>query len=473
MFSCPDVNERKDTQSTSPTKTLQRSVLFVAVVSSFVTPFMLSSVNVALPAIQNDFQMNAILLAWIATAYLLSCSVFLVPFGKIADIYGRKRMFVAGISIFTVSSLLCATAWNTASLLALRAIQGVGTSMIFATGIAIVTSAFPPNERGKAIGITVAAVYIGLSVGPLVGGVLTQYFGWRSVFIVTSALGVPTIYFAIWKLNSEWYGAPGERLDVAGSLLYAAALTLIVYGFSMLPAAESLWEIIAGLVLILIFVKWELRVAHPVFNVELFANNRSFAFSSLAALINYSATFAVTFLVSLYLQYIKGLDPKTAGMILISQPVMMAVFSPFAGKLSDRIEARKVASIGMAVTSVGLFGMTFLSSETDLGYIIGDLLFLGFGFALFSSPNMNAIMSSVEPKFYGLASGAVASMRLLGQMLSMGLATLVFSLYIGRVKITPDCYPAFLKSVDTAFMIFATICAFGIVVSLARGRSST
>ncbi len=231
---------------------------------------------------------------------------------------------------------------------------------------------------------------------------------------------------------------PREKLDVAGSVLYAVAVSLIMYGLSMLPANESLWELVAGLVLIVAFIKWELHVAQPVFNVELFAGNRAFAFSSLAALINYSATFAVTFLLSLYLQYIREFDPRTAGLILMAQPIMMAVFSPFAGKLSDRIETRKVASIGMAVTAASLFGLTFLGYNTPMAYIVGDLLLLGFGFALFSSPNMNAIMSSVEPRFYGLASGAVSSMRLLGQMVSMGLATLVFSLYIGRVKIPPS-----------------------------------
>lgn len=474
MLKSPDGNAPQGSSLTaSHDDALKRSVLFVTVVSSFVTPFMASTVNVALPAIQNDFHMNAVLLAWIATAYLLSCSVFLVPFGKIADIYGRKRIFVYGISIFTASSMICAAAPNITALLVLRVIQGLGTSMIFSTGMAILTSAFPPHERGKALGITVAVVYIGLSVGPLVGGVLTQYFGWRSVFLVTSALGVPTVYFAIWKLNSEWYGAQGERLDIGGSVLYAIAMTLIVYGLSMLPLRESFWELLGGVTLIVIFIKWELKTAHPVFNVVLFANNRSFAFSSLAALINYSATFAVTFLLSLYLQYIKGFEPKTAGMVLMSQPIMMAAFSPFAGRLSDRIEPRKVASIGMAVTALGLFGMTQLSGDTPTVYIIGDLLVLGLGFALFSSPNMNAIMNSVEPRFYGLASGAVASMRLLGQMLSMGLATLVFSLHIGRVKITPEHYPAFLKSLDTAFTIFALICVIGIAASIARGKRST
>lgn len=459
-------------KSPSSDEALKRSVLFLTVLSSFATPFLVSSINVALPAIQDDFHMNAVLLAWIATAYLLSCTVFLVPFGKMADIYGRRKVFICGISIVTASSLLCAAAPNAAALITFRVLQGLGTAMIFSTGMAILTSAFPPNERGRAIGISVAAVYIGLSVGPLLGGLLTQYFSWRSIFVVTSILGMPTTYFSIWKLKSEWYGVPGEKLDVAGSVLYALAVSLVMYGFSMLPSDESLWELVAGSLMTVAFIKWELRVAQPVFNVELFASNRVFAFSSLAALINYSATFAVTFLLSLYLQYIKGLDPRTAGLILMAQPLMMATFSPFAGKLSDRIETRKVASIGMAVTAAGLLGMTFLSNNTPIAYIVGDLLVLGFGFALFSSPNMNAIMSSVEPRFYGLASGAVSAMRLLGQMMSMGLATLVFSLYIGRVKITPEQYPAFLKSVDAAFTIFAVVCALGILASLARGGKS-
>jgi multidrug resistance protein len=299
MLNPPPVESNETSASASSEETLKRSVLFVTVVSSFVTPFMLSSITVALPAIQNDFHMNAIVLAWIATAYLLSCSVFTVPFGKIADIFGRKRLFVYGMSIFTASSILCAASPNATALLALRVLQGVGTSMIFSTGMAMVTSAFPPHERGRAIGISVSAVYIGLSVGPLVGGVLTQYLGWRSVFVVTGLLGIPTTYFAVCRLKSEWYGAPGEKLDVVGSLVYAAAISLIVYGFSTLPAQESIWQILGGVILMLIFIKWELKAPYPVFNVELFANNRSFAFSSLAALINYSATFAVSFLLSL------------------------------------------------------------------------------------------------------------------------------------------------------------------------------
>ncbi len=452
-----------------PDAKLKNSVLFVTIVSSFVTPFMASSITVALPAIQNDLHMDAVLLAWIATAYLLSCAVFLVPFGKIADIYGRKRIFISGMLIFTLFSVLCGLAPNSATLLAFRIIQGIGTSMIFTTGMAILTSAIRPQERGKAIGLTVAAVYIGLSIGPVIGGLLTQYLTWRSVFFFAGILGVPSVYLSIWKLKTEWYGARGEKLDVFGSVLYAIALTLLMHGLSTIPDVTGILEIVSGLVLFFAFVRWEQQTRWPVFELSLFTNNRGFAFSSLAALINYSATFMATFLLSLYLQYIKGLDPRQAGLVLIFQPVTMAVLSPFAGRLSDRVAPRIVASIGMAISAAGLFGMIFLGDGTSLAYIIANLILLGSGFALFSSPNMNAIMSSVEPRFYGLASGAVSSMRLLGQMTSMGITTMIFSIFIGRVKITDAYHREFLTSIEIAFVISVALCLVGIFASLARG----
>jgi predicted MFS family arabinose efflux permease len=184
-----------------------------------------------------------------------------------------------------------------------------------------------------------------------------------------------------------------------------------------------------GVVALVVFVKWERKIKSPVFEVKLFIENRTFAFSCLAALINYSATFAVTFLLSLYLQYIKGLTPQAAGIVLMAQPIIMAVFSPLSGKLSDRIEPRVIASLGMALTMLGLILLAFVGNNTVLIFIIISLMILGFGFALFSSPNMNAIMGSVDQRYYGIASGSVGSMRLLGQMLSMGIATLIFALF--------------------------------------------
>jgi MFS family permease len=243
-----------------------------------------------------------------------------------------------------------------------------------------------------------------------------------------------------------------------------------MYGMSILPMALSVFLILTGLVGFVSFVKWETIVASPVFEVQLFLNNRTFAFSCLAALINYSATFAVAFLLSLYLQYIKGLTPQGAGVVLVSTPVMMALLSPFAGRLSDRVEPRVLSSLGMGLTALGLMLLIFLDDHTALLYLIASLITLGFGFALFSSPNMNAIMGSVDKRYYGIASASVGTMRLLGQMVSMGIVTLMFALFIGRARITPQYYPMLINSIKVVFIISFCLCVCGIFFSLYRGR---
>jgi len=448
----------------------KRSALIVATFSSFTTPFMLSAVNIALPAIQEEFHMNAVVLSWIPTSFLLAAAVFLVPFGRLADIHGRKKTFSAGMALFTLSSLLSALAPSIVALLVSRVLQGVGSAMIYATGIAIISSVFPPQERGKALGITVAAVYMGLSAGPFLGGFLTHLLGWRSVFWTVVPLGATVLLLVFWKLKGEWAEAAGEDFDHIGSILYGASVLAVIYGISLLPAATSAALIVGGLLGLGGFVHWEAKVKSPVFQVQLFKANRLFAFSNLAALIHYSATFAVTFLLSLYLQYIKGLTPQAAGGVLVAQPIMMALFSPFAGRLSDRTEPKAVASTGMALTCLGLVLLAFLGRHTGLAYVTGTLILLGLGFALFSSPNMNAIMGSVDRRFYGLASGAVGTMRLLGQVLSMGIATSLFAVRLGQVEITPEHHSTFIQCLRMAFGGFSVLCLGGIWASLVRGR---
>lgn len=448
----------------------RRVALLVATLGSFLAPFMASSVNIALPAIGSEFSIDAILLSWVATSYLLSSAMFLVPFGRIADIYGRKRIFTYGIFIYTVSSFLCAASTSALTLICFRVLQGMGSAMVFGTGIAILTSVFPAGERGRALGITAAAVYLGLSLGPFLGGFLTQHLGWRSIFLLNVPPGLAVIALVLWKLKGEWAEAGGEKFDLTGSLVYSLSLLAIMYGLSLLPEMPGLGFILSGVLGVLFFIRWEIRIENPVLDMRLFWKNRVFAFSNLAALINYSATFAITFLLSLYLQYIKGLSPQDAGIILISQPAVMTLFSPLAGRLSDRIEPGIVASAGMALIVAGLLLFTSLDEDTSLEFIAANLILMGFGFALFSSPNTNAVMSSVEKRFYGIASATLATMRLVGQMLSMGVAMLLFTLYVGRVQITPEYYPLFLTSIKTAFIIFAVLCFFGIFASLARGR---
>jgi len=467
-----DHEQERQTQQTVlvSDRVLENSTLFVATLTSFIGPFMISSVNVALPAIQVEFTADAVQLSWIGTAYLLATAIFLVPAGKVADIYGRKKVFVSGLAFYTVASGLAAMVKTIAWLIGMRVVQGVGAAMFVTTGMAILTSVFPPHKRGRAIGIYVAAVYIGLSVGPFAGGVLTQHLGWRSLFIVVVALGVLTVLLTLRFLKGEWADAPGETFDLTGALLYGVAIFTLVYGATLLPDRKAIYLMLTGLIGLTAFVFQEKRTRHPVFEVSLFQRNRTFAFSSLAALINYSATFAITFLLSLYLQYLKNMPPQTTGAVLMAQPIIMALLSPLAGRLSDRVEARMIASAGMLVTVLGLINFARLQGDTPLAMIVATLVLVGFGFALFSSPNMSAIMGAVDKKYYGIASGTVATMRLLGQMFSMAIATVVLTLFIGHEPIQPSNYPEFLRSIKNIFIIFALLCAAGVYFSFARGR---
>ncbi len=449
---------------------LKKSALIIATLNSFITPFMASAVNIALPAIGKELSVDAVLLSWMATAYLLALAVSLVPFGRLADIHGRKKIFRSGIILFIFSSVLCAISSSIFMLLLFRILQGIGNAMVFATGIAVLVSVYPPQERGKILGINVAAVYIGLSAGPFLGGIITQYFTWRGVFLSPVPVCLVILFIIFRRLKAEWADAKGEKFDLAGSLIYSAAVIAIILGLSMIPAPMGLLVILIGIAGSFIFIRWELNIRHPVFEVRLFRTNRVFAFSSLASLINYCSTSALTFLMSLYLQNIRSLSPQSAGLVLISQPVIMACLSPMAGRLSDRIEPQIVATLGMTISTIGLFLLTFLNQGTSLVYIILCLAVLGFGFALFSSPNTNAIMSSVENRYYGIASGAIGTMRSLGQMLSMGIATVIFRIYIGRVQITEEQYPFLMKSIQVAFVVFTILCFAGIFASMVRGK---
>lgn len=456
----------------SSEKSLRRTVLTVSILSSFLTPFMGSGVNVALPAVGKEFALNSVALSWIAASFLLTAAMLLLPFGRAADIFGRKKIFAWGIGATTFGTILCALSPSAFFLIISRGIQGVGGAMMFGTGIAMLTSVFPLGERGKVLGLSTAAVYTGLSLGPIVGGFLTHHWGWRSIFWVNVPLAVAAGAL-IGNIKGEWAEARGEKLDGIGALTFSAGLMSLMFGFSRLPSGYGLALTVLGLVILMAFVRRETLVQSPILDLNLLRHNRIFAFSNLAAFINYSATAAVSFLLSLYLQYIKGLDPRQAGLVLIAQPIMMAFFSPFAGRLSDRMEPRFIASIGMGLTSVGLVLFVFLREGTPIPFIMGSLVCLGLGFGLFSSPNTNAVMGSVVKASYGVASASLGTMRLLGQMFSNGISMMFFAVIMGQTPISPPVYPLFLKSIRLLFIFYAVISAAGIFASLARGKRNS
>lgn len=448
----------------------KNTVLLIATLSSFLTPFMGSSINIALPSMGIEFNADAVLLGWVSTSFLLGAAIFLVPFGRLADIYGRKKIFLYGMIIYSIASILCALASDVISLIIFRVFQGTGCSMIFGTGIAMLTSVYPASERGKVMGINATAIYLGLSIGPFAGGLLTQYIGWRSIFLVTVAIGIIVISLVSIKLKTEWADARGENFDLTGSIMYCFSMVSIMFGFSKATKPLGVLLIILGFIGMFFFIRWELKEPHPVLHMDLFFNNRVFAFSNIAAFINYSVTFAVGFLLSLYLQYVKGFSPQNSGLVLIVQPLVMTLLSPYAGRLSDRIEPRLVSSAGMALTVAGLFLLVFLNGGSSIFFITVSLFLFGLGFALFASPNTNAVMSSVEKKFYSVASATLGTMRLTGQMFSMGIAMLMFALCIGNVHITPENHNSFILSIRITMIIFAVMSFFGIFASLARGR---
>ena len=454
-----------------PPATSKTIALIVTTIANFSWPFMAASISIALPSIEREFKIDAVLLSWIALSFTLTTATLLVPLSRIGDIYGRKKLFTYGVAIYTVGSVLFAVATSVPMLIAFRVVQGIGGAMSFGTSVAIITSVYPPNERGKAMGINIGAVYFGISCGPLVGGFLTEHFGWRSIFLVNIPFGLLIITLVLTKLKEEWAEARGEKFDLGGSIIYSIALVALIVGLSRLPGLSGLIAIIVGFLGFFVFVKWETNVQNPVVNLALLKGNRVFAFSNIAALIHYSATFAVTFILSLYLQYVRGMGPQSAGLLLVAQPIVQAVVAAWAGRLSDRLEPRLVASTGMAISAVGLFLLSTVNETTSLYAIVAKISLLGFGFALFTSPNTIAVMNSIDKKFYGVGSGILATMRAIGQVTSLGIAVLLIALYMGRVRITPQYFPLFLKSIHLAFLICGTLCVGGIFASIARGKT--
>ncbi len=447
------------------------ATLFAVCTAHFLMPFMMSAVGVALPAIGREFGASALQLGLVETTYVLSASIFLLSMGRLGDIHGRRRIFQSGIVVFTIAGGLLSQAWSIESVIALRFLQGMGGSMVMATTIAIVVSVFPPEERGKALGIAVASVYAGISCGPFIGGALVTSFGWRTIFYLSVPLGLLVFAITAAKLRGEWAESRGEPFDWPGSLVYAASILLLISGASNLHRGPWAWVLAAGgLCGIAFFLALQARTPYPLLDVVLLRRNRVFALSNLAALLNYAATFGVTFFLSLYLQYIKGMSAREAGALLIIQPIVQTLLSPLCGRLADRYPAERVATAGMALCAAGLGVAATFTGETSLSLVVVTLGFLGTGFALFSSPNTSVIMGSVEPRHLGVASGLSASMRTLGMMTSMTIITVIFSVLMAGHAVTPETHPAFLKSMQTALLVFCGLCGLGILFSMARLR---
>ena len=448
-------------------------VLIVTSIIGFIYPFMVSSINVALPAIAKEFSMPAVLLGWVTTSYTLVSAVLQIPMGRLADILGRKKIFTTGLIIQLIATFFCGIASSPAWLIGARVVQAIGASMTFSTTMALLSSAVAPQHRGKAIGTYMSIVYVGMSVGPFVGGVMTQHLplSWRSIFFLNLVLCLLLVVLIFWKLKDEWVDAKGEKYDTIGAIAYSLSLGVLMYGFSNVVSTIGKILIPLGVLSISGFIWLETRAKSPVLNINLFRRNPTFLFSNLGTMINYGSTGAISFFLSIYLQTIKGISPQIAGLILITQPVIMVITAFISSRFTGRFDPRRVAAIGMAFTCVGLALLALLNQASPIISVIGGLIMVGIGFGLFISPNTEVVMSSVEKRYLGVASGVIGTMRSLGGMVAMGSAIILFSIYLGSAQIVPQYFPAFIASLRVAFIVFSILCFVGIFAQLAGSEA--
>ncbi len=445
-----------------------------------------SIINIALPAIASDLKIGFEMVLWVPVGYLLVLTIFLIIFGRLADIKGRKRLFNLGFAIFTVGSALCGISQSGVQLLLSRILQGIGGALLISNSAAIVTDAFPNYERGKALGVNAMAIYIGLVTGPILGGFMVQYMGWRSVFYINVPIGIFLTVFGALKLKELAARASSQRFDLLGVGTFSLGLAALLLALTFAPRygwvsnlTITLFALSLALLLLFIFVERR-RATYSMIDLNLFLRSKLFSAANLTALLNYTAIYGVTFIMSFYLQVVAGYTPEEAGLVIIPMPLIMAVLSPLSGWASDKVGSRLISSAGMAIITLSLILLSSLPPEPSSIDVAGRLAILGLGMGLFSSPNTSAVMGAVPKERLGVAAGILGTMRTLGMVLSVAImgaitaaglplesAELLFTGFgISHPRIAME---AFVAGVHDAFLFSALVSAAGIVTSLIRG----
>ncbi|HJJ35766.1 MAG TPA: MFS transporter [Methanocorpusculum sp.] len=446
-------------------------VLLVTSIGAIVNPLLGTMIILAMPLIGTEFQVSAHDLGWLSTAFILANAIALVPAAWFVDKIGYKKAYFIGSIIVGISCILAMFAPSFSALIFLRVTAGLGISLVMITSIAILTRIFPKNKRGFVIGINTTMVYLGLTLGPFLGGILVDNFGWESTFLVIAPFIILSGILVLISLNTE-FTVPVARFDLRGAVLYAGAIFCLMYGLSTITDGLSAILAAVGLVLLVIFIWYELRQKHPVLHISLFIKNKRFARSSYAALLNYAASYAVIYMLSLYLQSVGALTASQAGLILLVQTLVQMICSPIAGKLSDKIDTKYLATIGMILTIVGLVLLSNigLDGATNRGYLLIIQIFMGLGVALFSAPNTATIMSSVGKKEYSMASSTTALVRQFGMLISMAICMSAISIFVGSSELLNESmYGDFAVALQVSMLICAGLAVIGAIFSWFRG----
>jgi MFS family permease len=441
-------------------------IITISCLASLLQAYFGNITPIALPAMAKTFGLSNILQNWVTNIFLLTMGICAVPFSKLTGKYGVKKTFIISLILVLIGTIGTAIS-NSISLLFLsRIIQGIGGAGLCVNSMVIITDAISQENRGKAFGINLACVYIGIAMAPVLGGIITYNFGWNICFWSMVPVIIANLIL-LFFIKEENVKAAEDTFDWKGSIIFALAFASTIYGFSILNTINGIIFAILGLLLFLFFVKLELKTQYPIFDINLFKDS-SFLWANIACMLSFLATFSVTVLINYNLQYIRGYNPETTGLIIIICPVMMAIFALLSGILSDKWNHQKVSAIGMIIATISLILLIPLNKYTPLYIIILSLFLQGVGMGIFATPNMNTIMSNVPEQDTPMASSAVATLRIIGQTGSMGVLTVIFAFFMGNVLIIPSNYPQLIISTQVN-MVIVTIFAILTVLSTLIG----
>ena len=444
-------------------------ILLICTILNFFTVFAVNAVNIIVPTIAAEFHMSNIVQNWVSIIFFLVMAMMSIPAGQITGKFGLKKVTLITSFLFIVISILNVLVISSEQFLICRMLLGFILAFINVTSMAMVVSAFSDDERGKALGINITGVYVGLSLSPVLGGVLNYQLGWRSVILFAVPFLIAIIILLL-RIDDEWITFKNVSLDIKGYVSYAIGIGLLIYGFTILNQPIGILLTVLGIITLIIFALIELREKHPSFDIRFFKNHK-FLSANLASLCAYLATFAVTTILNFHLQYIKGFDSQTAGIILLVAPICQVILSPIAGRLADKYVPQILAAFGMLLGTISLLLFSSLNFETSLEFIVISMIIYGVGFGLFSPPNTSVIMGSVPPKDTSVASASVSTVRTVGQAMSMGILTLVFAFVMGDVPIVKEYYPLLISSCQITCLISMVLCIFSVFASLVGFKS--
>ncbi|WP_298501160.1 MFS transporter [uncultured Methanobrevibacter sp.] len=449
---------------------LETSVVFVSFITSFFAVFLSAGIVLGVPSIASEFGMNNIIQNWIPTIALLVIAVFTLPAGQISGKYGVKKSLIAGVIIFIIASIGASLSFSTETFLIFRVMQGIGIAFLNVSAMAMVVQAVKPQNRGKALGFTVTGIYLAGSLSPVLCGFLVYNLGWRSMFYFVIPFLILCLILMKWKIPGEWKTYENNEIDKIGYVLYGFGILLFIYGFTNLINIYGIVSVVLGVILLVIFTFWELKAESPAFNINLFKNMK-FTSSNIAALCSYLAIAAITTILNYHFQYVRGWNAQLSGLMLIITPIIMAIMAPNAGKLSDKIHPQKLAAIGMGIATITLIILIFLDANTPIYLIVIAMILQGIGMGLFTTPNTNAIMSSVPPNETPNASAAQSAMRTIGQTMSLGLLTLIFAWIMGSLKLSSQYAAMIVQASQLICLICTVICIVAIFASLVGIKS--